>query len=135
MVPITITYDGDLSCSATHGPSASTITTDAPRDNQGLGRTFSPTDLVATALGSCVLTTMAIVVRRNGIEIRGARVHVEKHMSDNPRRIARLPVVVTMPARLDDDNRKRLENAAELCPVKASLAPGVDTPVTFVWPA
>ncbi|MEY4673925.1 MAG: hypothetical protein RL148_1709 [Planctomycetota bacterium] len=135
MVPITITYDGDLSCSATHGPSASTITTDAPRDNQGLGRTFSPTDLVATALGSCVLTTMAIVARRNGIEIRGARVHVEKHMSDNPRRIARLPVVVTMPARLDDDNRKRLENAAELCPVKASLAPGVDTPVTFVWPA
>lgn len=135
MVPITITYDGDLSCSATHGPSASTITTDAPRDNQGLGRTFSPTDLVATALGSCVLTTMAIVARRNGIEIRGARVHVEKHMSDNPRRIARLPVVVTMPARLDDDNRKRLENAAELCPVKASLALGVDTPVTFVWPA
>ena len=135
MVPITITYDGDLSCSATHGPSASTITTDAPRDNQGLGRTFSPTDLVATALGSCVLTTMAIVARRNGIEIRGAHVHVEKHMSDNPRRIARLPVVVTMPARLDDDNRKRLENAAELCPVKASLAPGVDTPVTFVWPA
>lgn len=135
MVPITITYDGDLSCSATHGPSASTITTDAPRDNQGLGRTFSPTDLVATALGSCVLTTMAIVARRNGIEIRGARVHVEKHMSDNPRRIARLPVVVTMPARLDDDNRKRLENAAELCPVKASLAPGVDAPVSFVWPA
>ncbi len=135
MVPITITYDGDLSCSATHGPSASTITTDAPRDNQGLGRTFSPTDLVATALGTCILTTMAIVARRNGIEIKGAKVHVEKHMQDSPRRIARLPVVVTMPARLGDDDRKRLENAADLCPVKASLAPGVETPVTFVWPS
>lgn len=135
MVPITATYEGDLSCSVVHGPSGSTITTDAPRDNQGLGRTFSPTDLVATALGTCILTTMAIVARRNGIEIKGAKVHVEKHMQDNPRRIARLPVVVTMPMRLGDDDRKRLENAADLCPVKASLAPGVDAPVSFVWPA
>lgn len=135
MVPITATYEGDLSCSVVHGPSGSTITTDAPRDNQGLGRTFSPTDLMATALGTCILTTMAIVARRNGIEIRGAKVHVEKHMQDNPRRIARLPVVVTMPTRLSDDDRKRLENAADLCPVKASLAPAVDAPVRFVWPA
>src|ERR1041384_7180662 len=118
---ITARYDGDLSCTATHGPSGATLRTDAPKDNEGQGRFFSPTDLVGTALGTCVLTTMAIVARRNGIRMEGATVRVEKHMSQSPRRIGRLPVEVTLPGQFTAEQRKRLEAAAHGCPVHASL--------------
>ncbi|MBL9076986.1 MAG: OsmC family protein [Planctomycetes bacterium] len=133
MVTITARYEGDLCCTATHGPSNSTVSTDAPKDNQGLGRYFSPTDLVATALGTCILTTMGIVARRHGIPLEGASVRVEKHMVDNPRRIGRLPVELVVPGTFTDQQRKVLENAAHGCPVHKSLHPDIDARITFRW--
>lgn len=134
MVTITARYDGDLSCTATHGPSTATLRTDAPKDNEGQGRYFSPTDLVGTALGTCMLTIMGIVARRNGIAIEGATVTVQKHMNSNPRRIGRLPVEIRVPGRLTAEQRQKLEAAAKGCPVHASLHPDIDAPLTFVYP-
>src|SRR5688572_4818015 len=133
MVTITATYEGDLCCTATHGPSSSTLQTDAPKDNEGLGRFFSPTDLVATALATCVLTTMGIVARRHNIPLTGAKVRVEKHMVDRPRRIGRLPVELTVPGAFTPEQRKMLEAAAHGCPVHRSLHPDIDARITFVW--
>jgi len=133
MVTITASYEDDLCCTATHGPSSATLSTDAPVDNEGLGRYFSPTDLLATALGTCVLTTMAIVARRNGIELVGASVKVVKHMHASPRRIGRLPVELVVPGSFTPDQKKKLEAAAHGCPVHRSLHPDVDAPVTITW--
>ena len=133
MVTIIAKYDGDLSCTATHGPSAAVLHTDAPKDNEGLGRHFSPTDLVATALGTCVLTTMAIVARRHGIDLTNAKVRVEKEMASNPRRIARLPVELVVPGKFTPDQKRLLENAAHGCPVHKSLHPDIEAHITFVW--
>jgi putative redox protein len=112
--------------------------TDAPTDNGGKGKHFSPTDLVGTALGTCVLTIMGIYAERNGIDIVGSRIHVEKHMASQPvRRIGRLEVVVTIPpdkaTRLDEGQRERLERAAGHCPVHASLHPDVACEIRFVY--
>lgn len=135
MVTITAKYEGDLCCTATHGPSNAQLNTDAPKDNEGLGRYFSPTDLVATALGTCILTTMAIVARRHGIELQGAEVKVEKHMNAQPRRIGRLPVELVIRGHFDDAQKKLLENAAHTCPVHKSLHPDVQAPITITWRA
>jgi len=135
MVTITAKYEGDLCCTAIHGPSSAKLQTDAPKDNEGLGRFFSPTDLVATALGTCVLTTMAIVARRHGIELEGATVVVEKHMNAAPRRIGRLPVELTVPGTFTTEQKKLLEAAAHGCPVHKSLHADVDAPITFRWGA
>ncbi|MBL8732397.1 MAG: OsmC family protein [Planctomycetes bacterium] len=135
MVTITAKYEGDLCCTATHGPSEARLNTDAPKDNEGLGRYFSPTDLVATALGTCILTTMGIVARRHGIELQGAEVKVEKHMNAQPRRIGRLPVEVVIRGSFDDAQKKLLENAAHTCPVHKSLHPDVQAPITITWRA
>jgi putative redox protein len=135
MVPILARYDGRLRTTAIHEPSQTTLSTDAPKDNEGLGASFSPTDLVATALATCTLTTMAILARREGIPIEGATARVEKHMVATPRRrIGRLPVVITIPGRLDDVQRRKLEAAAKSCPVHASLHPDVDSRIEFVYP-
>lgn len=97
MVPITATYTGDLSTLAIHGPSGARLMTDAPKDNEGQGRAFSPTDLVGTAVGTCMLTIMGIVAERRGLDLVGTRVVVEKHMVSDPvRRIGRLPVTITL---------------------------------------
>lgn len=133
MVTITAKYEGDLCCTAVHGPSAAKLQTDAPKDNEGLGRFFSPTDLVATALGTCILTTMGIVARRHGITLQGASVTVEKHMQNNPRRIARLPVALTVPGSFTADQKKLLEATAHSCPVHKSLHPDIAAPITIVW--
>lgn len=133
MVTITATYEGDLCCTAVHGPSAAELQTDAPKDNEGLGRFFSPTDLVATALGTCILTTMGIVARRHGIALQGASIKVEKHMQSNPRRIARLPVELRVPGTFTPEQKKLLETTAHTCPVHKSLHPEIDAPITFVW--
>ena len=134
MVEITATYEGQLHCTATHGPSGATLPTDAPKDNMGKGEAFSPTDLVATALGTCMLTTMAIVAQRNNIAFDGARVRVTKEMVSQPhRRIGALGVEITVPGEFGEDDRRRLESAALHCPVHRSLHPDVQIPVTFVW--
>lgn len=133
MVTITATYEGDLCCTAVHGPSSARLQTDAPKDNEGLGRFFSPTDLVATALGTCILTTMGLVARRHGIDLKGASVRVEKHMQSAPRRIARLPVEVRVAGTFTAEQQKLLEQTAHACPVHKSLHPDIDAPITLHW--
>ena len=98
MVKVDIEYTGNLHCDATHGPSKSKIPTDAPADNKGKGEAFSPTDLVATALGTCISTTMGIKAETLGVDLRGMKVSVQKEMSNNaPRRIVALPSEVHIP--------------------------------------
>ncbi len=133
-VEITVTYEGGLRCEARHGPSGQILHTDAPVDNQGKGESFSPTDLVATALGTCMLTIMGIVAARHGIALEGASVKVEKHMVADPaRRVGRLPIVLTVPGPLDDKQKKLLMNAAESCPVHKTLGSSVEMPITWNW--
>jgi putative redox protein len=134
MVVISGRYTGELRCEAVHGPSGSKLVTDAPADNMGRGEAFSPTDLVATALGSCIVTTMAILATRRGIDFSSATFSVEKHMAMEPvRRIARLPVTIRMSAAISQENRAVLERAAHTCPVHKSLHPDVDAPISFVY--
>ncbi len=134
MVKITGDYQGELRCSARHEPSGNTLATDAPKDNQGRGEAFSPTDLVATALGTCIATTMAIASRKHGVELKGVRFEVTKEMStDSPRRIVRLAAQIWMPIREDHPAAKSLVGAAHACPVHQSLHPSVDAPIMFHW--
>lgn len=132
MVEIRIDYMGDLRCRATHGPSGNTLLTDAPLDNHGRGETFSSTDLVATALGTCMLTVMGIVAQRHGLDLTGATATVAKEMVQAPlRRIGRLTVHIRVPAELAPADQERLRNAARHCPVHESLRPEVEMPITF----
>ena len=133
-VEITGRYLGHLKTEMTHGPSGTEIRTAAPVDNKGDGSSFSPTDLVAAALGSCMVTTMAIVAERDGIPLDGITFRVEKHMVNDPRRIGAIPVEIQMPAGLTADQRLKLERAAHHCPVHRTLLPEVDKTVTFVYP-
>ncbi len=133
MVQISIDYTGKLHCSATHGPSGTTLETDAPTDNQGKGESFSPTDLVATALGTCIATTMAIVAERHGVELKGMTVEVGKEMADAPRRIGRLTTKVHVPLPGDHPQRELLEMTALGCPVHRSLAAEMERPTQFFW--
>lgn len=134
MVAIEVRYLGDLRTTAVHGPSAKTLTTDAPVDNHGKGESFSPTDLVATALGACVATIIGIYAQKHGLDLAGMKVSVEKHMNPSPRRIGRLPVLVEIPVTLDDRHRTALEEQARHCPVHASLHADVDSPIVFRYP-
>lgn len=131
MVKMTAVYEGEKHCEITHGPSNSTIGTDAPRDNNGKGELFSPTDLVGAATGSCMLTVMAITAEKDGVNIKGSRVTVEKEMHANPRRIAKLNVVLHLPQSVPHDYRKKLETIAHNCPVRLSLHPDMQIPVVF----
>lgn len=132
MVPQTISYLGSLRCSAVHGPSGVTFITDAPRDNHGRGESFSPTDLVVTALATCMVTTMGIRAQRDGVNLDGTAVAVEKHMSaDPPRRIGRITVHISMPPGLEPRNRAVLEEIARTCPVARSIHPGIDLELSF----
>ena len=132
MVKMDLKYEGDLRVQARHQPSGSTLHTDAPVDNEGKGESFSPTDLVATGLGSCMATIMGIVARRDKIDLIGMELHVEKIMStDAPRRIAGLNVVVEMPQGLSPEDEKKLEKAALACPVTKSIHPDIDLKVDF----
>ena len=134
MVKIALEYTGGLHCVATHGPSGRTLETDAPVDNHGRGESFSPTDLVATALGACMATVMGIYAERHGIDLRGMRIEVGKEMTQTPpRRIARLTTELWLPAGVDKS--EALERAALTCPVHASLHPEVEKPITFHYAA
>lgn len=134
MVVIHLEYQGDLHCQAVHGPSGTVLTTDAPKDNQGRGESFSPTDLVATALGSCILTVMGILARSLNVDLVGATATVEKEMMSAPvRMIQRLAVKIHVPSPVSPENRQKLERAAHTCPVHKSLHPDVQKPIEFVW--
>lgn len=136
-VEIDVVYEGELRCRATHGPSGVVLETDAPVDNGGKGSAYSPTDLVATGMGSCALTIMGLVAAKNGLDISGARVRVVKEMTAVPvRRIGRLLVTITLPAgkTLSTEHRALLEKAAEGCPVKQSLHPDTEVVLDFVYP-
>jgi putative redox protein len=136
MIEIDVVYEGELHCTATHRPSRERLTTDAPTDNMGRGESFSPTDLVAAALGTCMVTTMG--VKKTSLPIAGARVNVKKSMTTSPpRRIAQLEVVVEMPQSakaISQEDRKELEHIAHACPVRLSLLEAMEVPIRFVWP-
>ncbi len=136
MVEIHSVYQGELRCASTHSPSGTVLVTDAPADNQGKAESFSPTDLVATALGTCMLTVMGIAARTLAIDLVGVTAVVNKTMVASPkRRIGSLSVVLSFPMALTDAQKKSLEKAALSCPVHASLHPDVAMPVEFRWAA
>lgn len=131
-----ILYTTDLRTVATHQPSGTIIETDAPKDNQGKGERFSPTDLVATALGSCMLTIMGIAARTHQIDIEGTKVEIEKIMIADPqRRIGEIKVSMNFPdnKKYSDKEQKLLEHAAMTCPVFLSLHPDTKKTVQFNW--
>ena len=126
MTTVHSTYRGDLRTAATHLQSGTSLVTDAPVDNQGKGEFFSPTDLVATALGSCMITIMGISAKTQGFSIDGATWDVTKVMADNPRRIGEIIVELTLPPNQYTDQQKRLvEHITKNCPVALSLHPGL----------
>jgi len=134
MVEIIIDYEGDLHCNAIHGPSGSRLETDAPVDNNGRGEAFSPTDLVATAVGTCMATVMGIVAKRKNIPLDGLRVTVRKFMSDeSPRRITCLEVDIHLPLPADHPDCKVFESAARSCPVYHSIHPDIEVLMHWLW--
>jgi putative redox protein len=137
VVRIDIGYDGNLHCHAIHAPSGTRLETDAPVDNHGRGESFSPTDLLATSLGTCMATTMGILARERGYDITGMSVRVEKLMTPPPRRVARLVVELTLPAALgralDAQARAALQERGDNCPVRLSLLPAIEVPIRYDW--
>jgi uncharacterized OsmC-like protein len=118
-----------------HGPSGTTLITDAPVDNHGKGESFSPTDLVVTSLATCMATTMAIVARRDQVALEGLTIAAEKHISATPpRKVARAVLRFAMPAKIPAERRAVLERAAHGCPVALSLHPEVVVEVSFSYP-
>lgn len=132
MVNISVKYAGNKKCDLSHqeGP---TLRTDAPKDIGGDATGFSPTDLVTAGLAACIVTTLAMFAERHNIDVTGATATIEKHMTQppTPRRIARLPVVVTLPSSVPMEMRERVEAAGNSCPVKKTLHPDVDAPIEY----
>lgn len=133
MVEIDIHYEGDLRTVCIHKESGAQILTDAPKDNQGLGREFSPTDLVAAAVGSCTLTLMGIIARKLNVDISHSKAHVIKEMQTTPRRIAKLTLEITCPHSFSDEIKQKLIDAAEACPVLHSLHPEIEVGISYHW--
>lgn len=129
-----ITYQGNLRTSATHMKSGNAIITDAPTDNHGKGEAFSPTDLVAASLGSCMLTIMGISAEKHGIDFKGAEIEITKIMSSHPRRIDEVVLAFKMnPAEYTEDQKAKLERAARSCPVALSLHPDLKQTISFQY--
>ena len=130
-----IIYEGGLRTRMTHLQSTTEVLTDAPTDNHGKGEAFSPTDLVATALGACIITTMGIYAQNNSLNIDGATLEVTKIMAAAPRRITRIEVIVTMPKdkSYSEKERSTLENVGHACPIAKSLHPDLEQDIRFVW--
>jgi putative redox protein len=133
-VTINILYRGQLHCEAIHDGSRAMIQTDAPLDNRGKGEAFSPTDLVAAALGTCIMTVMGLAAQDMEVDLEGASARVDKVMAASPsRRIGSLSVHVDIPAKVPADIRVKLEKVALTCPVKPSLHPDVILNISFCW--
>jgi len=133
MSTATARYTGQLRTEATHNASGNVLITDAPVDNHGRGEAFSPTDLVSTALGSCMMTIMGIVAERHSLDLTSVTYDVTKHMSAEPRRISQIDVHFRLPASLTDKDRALLERAARTCPVALSLNPDIRQEVQFSY--
>jgi putative redox protein len=130
----TIVYEGELRCTCTHLQSGSIIETDAPTDNHGKGERFSPTDTVCIALGTCIITTMGIKAQTMDIELKGTTLQVTKHMISSPRRIGKIEVNLEIPGNgISDSDRIILQRTGDLCPVKASLHPDLETIIKYNW--
>jgi uncharacterized OsmC-like protein len=131
---ISTQYLGELRTQATHVASGATLITDAPTDNNGRGEAFSPTDLVAAALGSCMLTIMGITANRHKLNLKGTQIEITKIMAANPRRIQEIVITFHMPDHgFTEIDRSLLEDAARTCPVALSLHPDLLQTVTFNW--
>jgi len=126
-----VVYEGGLRCSAKHEESGVVVVTDAPKDNQGNGESFSPSEMLSVSLGSCILSIMGIVARNNEIDMTGATATVEKTMANAPRRITGISVQVRVPGELNEEQRVKLVAAAHACPVHNVL--NVEAPITFSW--
>jgi uncharacterized OsmC-like protein len=135
MITSKVQYPGDLRTRAVHLQSGIEIITDAPKDNHGKGEAFSPTDLVATALASCMLSIMGIVARRENITgIDGASAEVTKVMYADPRRIGEIHIRIQLPAKGFTEKEKKIyEHAAYTCPVAKSLHPDIKQEISFAW--
>ena len=133
MITIKSKYLGQLRTEATHLQSGTKIITDAPTDNKGKGEAFSPTDLLAEALASCILTTMGIAADAHSIDINNTSCEVTKVMAQNPRRVAEVIVSLDFPGEYSDKEKKILEHAALTCPVTISLHPDVKKTIDFGW--
>ncbi|MBK8554294.1 MAG: OsmC family protein [Lewinellaceae bacterium] len=130
----TVVYQGELRTEATHLQSGTIIVTDAPTDNQGRGEVFSPTDLCATSLASCMLTIMGISARNRNLDISGSTATIKKIMAADPRRISRIEITLQMPPQdFSENDRKVLETAGRTCPVALSLHPNIEQVITFQW--
>lgn len=130
-----IVYEGELRTSAIHLQSQTSIETDAPLDNQGKAERFSPTDLLATSLGCCMMTIMGIKARDMGIDLKGVTIDIQKHMKADPRRVGGVDVTFHFPAGLNLDEKQQtiLQNAALTCPVAKSIHPDIEQKVLFNW--
>ena len=133
MITSVVEYKGDLRSECTHVRSGQVIITDAPLDNHGKGEAFSPTDLAATSLATCMITVMNIAANGRNIKIDGMRAEVTKVMAENPRRIAEIVVDLTINAELDESTKKLLEEIGRGCPVARSLHPDVKQSITFIY--
>ena len=131
MVETLVSYEGGLRCRAEHSETSTVILTDAPKDHHGKGEGFSPSELLSVSLGSCILSMMAIAAQSMGIDLVGATAKVSKEMSNTPRRISRLSVVVRVPGSFDDRQKAKLTAAAHACPVHAAL--GISAPIEIDW--
>ncbi len=131
MVRIDATYDGNLRCTATHGPSGKQLISDAPVDNMGKGESFSPTDLLATSMLTCIMTIVAIRADSRQIDVSGMTGSVEKTMASGPRRVAKLEVVVNLPQGLNIEDRAWLITEGCNCPVCVSVSESMEVDVTF----
>ena len=128
-----VTYNGELRTTCVHLASGNEFITDAPVDNNGLGRAFSPTDTVATGLASCMITVMGIKARDLGVELKGAEVEVTKHMASDPRRIAKIEVLFHLPSSISQKNRTILQRIGDTCPIHYSLHPDIEKVITYNW--
>jgi len=128
-----VVYKGDLRTEAIHTNSKQLLITDAPKDNQGKGEAFSPTDLIATSLASCILTIMGIVAHRSNQSLKGTYIEVEKKMSSNPRIIAEIGLNIYFISKIKKEDKIKYERAAKTCPVSLSLNPKVNKKIKFIY--
>ena len=128
-----ITYQGNLRCEAVHLQSSSTIETDAPTDNRGKGERFSPTDLLCVSLATCMITTMGIKAADMNVDLTNSKADVQKHMTSDPRRVAKIEVTIFLPKKINEKERLILEKTGNNCPVAKSIHPDIELVLKYHW--